>query len=367
MNQNLEAIRMFVYSGIACAIAMWWGPYLIELLKFLKFYKKTDKNTDITGKELTVTKQFFKETDQRVPRAGGILIWLTTLFVAIFFWILLKISSEPSNPIAIFDFLNFVGRKQTVIPLATLIFGSIVGFVDDALSVSDKGGSYIAGGLRLTQRLLMVVICSLFIGWWFYFKIDYHTIILPWFASGGLALHQVFVGIWIIPIVIVVMLGLYGSGMIDGFDGLATGSMIPIFMCYAGIAFSQEKYELATLIMVIVGSMIAYFWYNLKPAKFYLGDTGMMGLLLCLGVIAFLTNRIYLLPVAGIMLLLTEGSVIIQVASKKLRNGKKVFKAAPLHHHLEAIGWTRGQITLRYWLVSIVGSVLAYWLSMIGM
>ena len=366
MNTNLEAIRMFVFSGIAFVIGMWWGPYLIQLLNFLKFHKKNLKDTDITGKKLTVTKEFFEETDRRVPRAGGILIWLTTLFMAVFFWLLLKISSEPNNPIAIFDFLNFVGRKQTVIPLATLVFGSIVGFVDDALSVSEKGGNYAAGGLRLTQRLLMVVVCSLFIGWWFYFKIDFTTLILPWIGTNGFGLYSIFVGIWIIPIVTVALLGLYGSSMIDGFDGLAAGSLIPIFLCYAGIAFGQQKFELATLIMVIVGSMVAYLWYNIPPAQFYMGDTGMMGLLLCLGVIAFLTDRLYVLPIAGIMLVLTEGSVIIQVLSKKLRGGKKVFKAAPLHHHLEAIGWTRGQITMRYWLVSAIASAIAFAIALIG-
>jgi phospho-N-acetylmuramoyl-pentapeptide-transferase len=365
MNSNLEAIRMFVYSGIACVIGMWWGPYLIQLLKFLKFHKKTTKNTDITGKKLEVTKEFFKETDQLVPRAGGLLIWLTTLSVATFFWLLLKLSGDPSNPVPIFDFLNFVGRKQTLIPLATLVFGSIVGFVDDALSVSDKGGNYIAGGLRLTQRLMMIVLCSLFIGWWFYFKIDFHSLILPWFGQNGFGLYSLQVGIWIIPIVIVALLGLYGSSMIDGFDGLAAGCLIPIFLCYAGIAFHQEKFELATLIMVIVGSLVAYLWYNIPPAQFYMGDTGMMGLLLCLGVIAFLTDKLYVLPIAGIMLVLTEGSVIIQVLSKKLRKGKKVFKAAPLHHHLEFIGWSRGQITMRYWLISIMASAIAFAIALI--
>jgi len=365
MNQNLEAIRMFVYSGISCVIGMWWGPYLIQLLNFLKFYKKSAKNTDITGKKLEVLKDFFEQTDQRVPRAGGLLIWITTLLVATFFWLLLKLSGEPSNPVAIFDFLNFVGRKQTVIPLATLVFGSIVGFVDDALSVSPSGGNYIAGGLRLRQRLTMVVICSLFIGWWFYYKIDFNSLVLPWIGSMGIGLYNIYVGIFIIPIITVTLLALYGSSMIDGLDGLSIGCMIPIFTCYAGIAFNQQKFELATLIMVIVGAMIAYLWYNLSPAKFYMGDTGMMGLLLCLGVIAFITNRIYVLPIAGIMLVLTEASVVIQVISKKLRHGKKVFNAAPLHHHLESIGWSRSQITTRFWLISILGSILAYFIALI--
>ncbi|GAB4148601.1 MAG: phospho-N-acetylmuramoyl-pentapeptide-transferase [Patescibacteria group bacterium] len=361
---NLEAIRMVVFSGLACVIGMWWGPYLISLLNWLKFYKKTVKNTGIDGKALEVTREFFEETDQRVPRAGGLLIWITTLGVAAFFWVLLKISSEPSDPIALFEFLNFVGRRQTVIPLATLVFGSIVGFVDDALAVSPEGGNYIAGGLQLRQRLTMVVLSSIFIGWWFYSKIGFEDILLPVLTWSGVTLQYVHVGVWIIPITIISLLALYGSTTIDGLDGLAAGVLIPIFLCYAGISYIQGSYELATLIMVIVGSMLAYLWFNLPPAKFYMGDTGTMGLFLCLGVIAFLTNRIYILPIAGIMLVLTEASVILQLLSKKFR-GKKIFKAAPLHHHLEAIGWSRSQITVRYWVVSILASILAFLIALI--
>ena len=354
----LQAAKIFSYTALTFIIAMWWAPSLINLLTWLKFWKKSSRKITTTGEELTVTKQFYEENEKKrlVPRAGGLLVWVTVLAFALFFWIVLKIF--PENQTA--QFLNFIDRKETFIPLGTLFFASIFGFVDDALATLETGGNYKAGGLKLSHRLGLVTGLSFFIGLWFHYRLAMNEIIVPFldldFTSWNLPFEG---GLLIIPAVVLVMLAMWGSSMIDGFDGMSAGVFIPIFLCFGGIAFAREYYDIATLMMVISGALTAYLWFNIPPAKFYMGDTGTMGLLLTLGVVAFLIDAVYILPIAGFMLVVTEASVVLQMLSKKIRK-KKFISAAPLHHHLEHIGWLRHQVTMRYWLVSIVASVIGF-------
>lgn len=357
----LQAAKIFTFSALAFILAMWWAPYLINLLTWLKFWKKQTKDTDLSGKKLSVTKAFFNETDKRVPRAGGLLIWITSILFALVFWLVLKVSPEGNKTA---EFLNFIDRRETFIPLGTLFFASILGFIDDALATLESGGNYRAGGLKLSYRLGFVSILSFCIGLWFHLRLDLNKLSIGFWQIDlsqfmlpeilGKSLNASWL---IVPITMIIMLALYGSSMIDGFDGMSSGVLIPIYLCFAGIAFTRGFYDIATLMMVIVGTMAAYLWYNIPPARFYMGDTGIMGLLLTLGVIAIFMDVIYILPIAGFMLVLTEGSVVLQVLSKKIFK-RKVFLAAPLHHHLEAKGWLRHQVTMRYWLISIMSSVI---------
>jgi phospho-N-acetylmuramoyl-pentapeptide-transferase len=367
----LQAAKIFTYSALSFVLAMWWAPSLIKLLKWMKFWKKSSRNIAMTGEKLTATKDFYDQDEAKlkVPRAGGLLIWITSLAFALFFWFILKVSPDGNKTA---EFLNFIDRRETFIPIGTLFFASIFGFIDDALATLETGGNYKAGGLKLSHRLFLVSILSFFIGLWFHFRLNLSSI------SVGLAdislsnfnipidfAGHVINGSWlIVPITMVILLGLYGSSMVDGFDGMSSGVLIPIYLCFAGIAFSKGFYDIATLLMVIVGSLAAYLWYNIPPAKFYMGDTGIMGLLLTLGVVAILLDVVYVLPIAGLVLVITEGSVIIQVLSKKFFK-RKVFLAAPLHHHLESIGWLRHQVTMRYWLISIMASAVGFALGLI--
>ena len=367
----LQAAKIFTYTALAFVLAMWWAPSLISLLKWMKFWKKSSRNIAMTGEKLTATKDFYDQDEAKlkVPRAGGLLIWITTLGFAFVFWFILKVSPEGNKTA---EFLNFIDRRETFIPVGTLFFASIFGFIDDALATLETGGNYKAGGLKLSYRLFLVSTLSFLIGLWFHFRININTVSLGLTDLNLSALTlpldpfgHFINGSWlIVPITMIVLLGLYGSSMVDGFDGMSSGVLIPIYLCFAGIAFSKGFYDIATFLMVIVGSMAAYLWYNIPPAKFYMGDTGIMGLLLTIGVVAILLNVVYILPIAGLVLVLTEGSVIIQVFSKKVFK-RKVFLAAPLHHHLEGIGWLRHQVTMRYWLISIMASVVGFALGLL--
>ncbi len=390
----LQAAKMFTYFGLAFLIAMWLSPFLIALLKGLKFWKKTSRKMSATGEKLTVTAQFYKENEEnedrkKTPRAGGILIWVTTLLLALIFWVALKIDPDDS----LIQFLNFVDRRETFIPLGALFFSALLGLADDILVVLPTGGNYFAGGLRLSQRAGGVAIISFLVGLWFHLKIGdkMHTITLPWWNSVengwyklnlenislpftfldnflqnsfGWDMHISNGGWLIIPITLVVLMSLWGSSIIDGFDGLAAGTLIPVYFAFAGLAFAQSSYDIATFLAVITGALVAYLWFNIPPAKFYMGDTGSLSLLIVIGVVAMLLDKIYILPIVGLILYITLFSAIIQIFSKKVFK-KKVFLAAPYHHHLEAKGWERNQVTMRFWLISIITSILGFAMGII--
>jgi phospho-N-acetylmuramoyl-pentapeptide-transferase len=144
--------------------------------------------------------------------------------------------------------------------------------------------------------------------------------------------------------------------VIDGLDGLSAGVLTPIFAAYGAIAYVQGSYDLTAFIAILIGALLTYLWYNVHPARFYMGETGIMGLTVTLAVIAFLTNRVLLLPLIGLVLVVESLSVIVQLFSKKFFH-RKVLLSAPIHHHLQALGWPESQVTMRFWIISAAASV----------
>ena len=293
-------------------------------------------------------------TETRTPRMGGILIWSTVVFVTLGIWILAQVA-----PLPFIQKLDFFSRSQTWVPLFTLIAGAVVGFVNDLLDIHPSGEK----GIRLRTRLLFVLLISGFIGWWFYVKLGMVYIGIP--ADGTL-----YLGAFIVPLFMLVSLALYAGGVIDGIDGLAGGIFSTAFMAYAGIAYFQNQINLAAFSATLTGAILAFLWFNIPPARFWMTETGTMGLTLTLAVIAFMTDTpgdgygVAALPIIAFPLVITVLSNIIQVTSKKLR-GKKVFRIAPLHHHFEAIGWPSYKVTMRYWIISIICAILGMTIALI--
>jgi phospho-N-acetylmuramoyl-pentapeptide-transferase len=236
------------------------------------------------------------------------------------------------------------------LPLFTLLVGSIVGLVDDLMQIRE-GCDPKTAGLSFFNRLVIVVALGLAGGWWFYFKLGMIAVSVPF--GGTLVL-----GWLIIPLFVLVMIALFSSGVIDGLDGLAGGVMAIIFAAYTCIAFFQNQIDLAAFCAVITGATLAFLWFNIPPARFYMSETGILGLTVALTVVAFLTNTVFILPLIALPLLATSLSVIIQLGSKKLRHGKKVFLVAPLHHHFEAIGWPAYKVVMRYWVISVMSAII---------
>jgi phospho-N-acetylmuramoyl-pentapeptide-transferase len=233
------------------------------------------------------------------------------------------------------------------VPLATLFIGSLVGLVDDLLVIRPE-----ATGLPLRIRLLIVVVLSSCIGSWFWSKLAVTAINIPF----GM---PIVLGWYIIPFFVLISLGLYASGVIDGIDGLSGGVFASIFASYTIIAFAQDQIDLAAFSAAILGGLLAFLWFNIPPARFYMSDTGTMGLTLTIATIAFMTDAlgggvgISVLPIIGGLLVATVASDILQMVWKKAF-GKKLFRIAPLHHHFEAIGWPGYKVVMRYWVLSVV-------------
>ncbi len=175
-----------------------------------------------------------------------------------------------------------------------------------------------------------------------------------------------YLGILIIPAFIIVALATFSGGVIDGIDGLSGGVLAAIFAAYSAIAYSHNQIDLAAFSAVITGATLAFLWFNIPPARFYMGETGIMGLTITLSTVAFLTDSVLILPVVALPLVLTSLSVILQIGSKKFRNGKKIFRIAPLHHHFEAIGWSAEKVTMRFWIFSIMFAIIGVILAIVS-
>ena len=226
---------------------------------------------------------------------------------------------------------------------------ALVGLFDDWLDVKGKGVMG-GGGLTVTYRLLTYAFIALVGATWFYFKLDWTVLHVPFLGSFE-------IGWWYIPFfVFVIIASAFSVNESDGLDGLAGGLLLFAFASYGVISFSLGRYDLATFCGVIIGSLMAFLWFNINPARFFMGDTGAMSLGVTLGVIAMLTNYALLLPIIGFLFVMESLSVILQVLSKKLRNGKKIFISAPLHHHFQGKGWTEPKIVMRFWIIAGVSS-----------
>ncbi len=334
-------------------LAILLAPILIHYLYKYRAWKKKPKEKSIGGYATPVFQKFHAKKEVTVPRMGGILIWGTILIIALFDFIFSKLLPSPLS-----EWVNFLSRSQTWLPLFTLVAASILGLIDDLMTVRESG-TYVSGGMRFKTRLALVFVIAFAGAWWFHFKLGFDTIYIPFHGN-------MFIDGWYILLFILTMFATFSSGVVDGLDGLSAGVLSPIFIAFGIIAYSRGLYDLVIFIAIIVAALLTYLWHNVPPAKFYMGETGILGLTSVLAVIAFLTNSVFFLPVIAIVLVMESLSVIIQLTSKRLRNGKKVFLAAPIHHHFEALGWSESQITMRFWLLSAIFSglgLILYFLS----
>lgn len=355
---TFNVIRLLVLSALAAGIAFLLAPCLIRFLNKIKFWKKEARKKTITGEEAEVFYSLHREREVTVPRGGGLLIWLTVLIVIFLFFGL----SNISHPWWLKNF-NFLSRAETWLPLFTLAAAAVVGLADDILQISGKG-KYIGGGMGFTRRLLIVALIGLIGGWWFYAKLGWSSIHIPLLFNFPYGI-DLFLGAWIVPLFILVMVACWSGGVIDGLDGLSGGVFASIFGAFAIIAFDQGMADLATFCAVIAGTLFAFLWFNIPPAKFYMGETGILALTSTMAVVAFLTDSVVVLPIIAGIVVISVGSIILQLLSKKIRK-KKIWLSTPIHHHFEARGWPSYQITMRFWIISIVFAFLGVAIRLLG-
>lgn len=335
---NQVYIKILFLTLFSFAVTVFWTPLLTHFLYKYKLGKQ------IRSAEDAPIYHKFHAKKSGTPTMGGVLMWVTTLFTALLFFYIAQ--WFPQSPLAQFNFLT---RSQTLLPLGALVAAALVGLFDDFLNVRRIGPK--GGGMGIKFQLLLNILIATVGAWWFFAKLDWDILRIPF-------LGNVEVGWWSIPIFIFIIVATsFSVDEIDGLDGLAGGVLMAMFTAFALIALVQGRIELAAFCGVIVGTLFAFLWFNIPPARFFMGNTGGMGLGTTLGIVAILTNSALLLPIIGFPLVVVSGSVLVQLASKKIR-GKKIFLSTPLHHHFEAIGWPESKIVMRFWIIAAMCAVV---------
>jgi len=348
----INAIKILLPAIISFIIGIIITPIATHYFYKYKMWRRVSRNGNgITNSDFTLIHN--EKEELSTPRTGGMIIWISVIFT-IFLVGLINIIFKNN----ITNKLYFISRGQTVLPLFTLIIASLIGLGDDFLQIFGKG-KWLTDPIILRYiKILIIVLLGVIIGWWFFTKLGISSIYIPWFGYVGL-------GYLFIPFFIIVMLGLWSSSVIDGIDGLSGGILASIFASYALIAYFHNQLDLAAFSAVITGGILAFLWFNIPPARFYMGETGMIGLTVTLAVLAFLTNTVLLLPIIAFPLFITSLSDVIQIGARKLHL-KKVFRCAPLHHHFEALGWPKEKVVMRYWVAGLITSILGVIITLIS-
>lgn len=331
----VEAIRVLTVAMTAFFTAFIFTAPILKFLRKLNFVKqiRTSEAAPIFSK--------LHAGKAGTPTMGGIIIWGTVLGLAAFFFILDFLFD------GFFGNFNFINQAETYLPLAALFIAAILGLIDDLLGIFKIGPR--GGGLSVKHKLIVYTLLSAVGAWWFYapYNLDWHEIIIPFFGVYD-------IGWFYVPLfMFVITSSAFSSNETDGLDGLLGGVSLFAFGALTAVALTLGRFDLAVMSGAIVGALLAFLWFNIYPAKFFMGDTGSMALGITLGVMAMLTNTVFLLPFFAIILVINSLSVIAQVISKNLFK-KKIFLSTPIHHHFEAIGWPESQVTMRFWIISVV-------------
>lgn len=350
---TINVIKVVVPSILTFFLGVLITPFFTNIFYKHKMWKKNPR-TEAGITTDNFAKVHNTKSELSTPRVGGMIIWSSVILTVCVIYLLSII-----YPTDLTQKLNFLSRNQTIIPFVTLILASLIGLVDDILQIIGKGDYSKDGIMYRKIKISAVTIIGLTISFWFYNKLEINYIHMPFIGD-------MIIGLWFVPFFIMVMLAVFSTSVIDGMDGLSGGVMATIFTAYAIIAFVNNQIDISAFCAVVAGGTLSFLWYNVPPARFYMGETGILGLTVTLSVIAFMTNSVMVLPIIALPLVLTSASVIIQMVSYKYFNKHRVFRVAPLHHHLESIGWSREKVVMRYWIVSVVFAIVGVIVALVS-
>ncbi len=322
-------LRIMVLSFAGFFLSMLLTPIYTTLAYQYEWWKKA-RTDAVTGEKASVYQSLHGAKHRRlIPTMAG------TIFVV---------------AVALVTISGNLSREETYLPLAAMVGAGLIGLIDDVLNIKSTGG---IAGLRAKLKMAMIVTVALVGGWWFYDKLDVNSIHIP-FVDAPLML-----GWLIIPLFVLVVVSTANAvNITDGLDGLAGGLAAIAFAMYAIIAFLEGRFGIAGFCLTIVGALLSYTWFNIYPARFFMGDVGSFALGTALGVVAMLTDTVLILPIIGLVFVVEAGSSMMQILSKKLRRGRKIFRIAPIHHHFEALGWEETKVTMRFWVIGQVFGVI---------
>lgn len=332
---ELARLGLFVFGSFLFSMAL--TPVYTHFAYKYKWWRKVRKEA-VDGKPAPIFHKLHAEKHKRlIPTMGGMVILFTIAMITLVF---------------------NLDRSQTYLPLFTLLTIGAVGLADDYLHVRGVVGQ--SGGLSAKIQILWLALFAALGAYWFYFRLGWNVIHIP--AWGNLEIGWLY-----IPLFIAVFFATSKSvGITDGLDGLSGGLLTFSFGAYAIISLFVGQPMLAAFCLTIVGTLLTYTWFNIYPARFFMGNSGSISLGATLGVIALLTNSVFVLPIIGLLFFVESGSSALQLTSKKLRGGKKIFLSAPIHHHFEALGWPETKVTMRFWIIGIVTAVVGVIIGILG-
>lgn len=335
--ESQTLIKIFTLGFMGFVLSMLITPIYTHFAYRHLWWKKA-RTDAVTGEKATMYQQLHGAKHRRnIPTMAGIIFVVSTVLVT---------------------FAFNLNRTETWLPIAAMAGAGLIGLVDDILNIKSVGG---IAGMRAKLKMSLITFVALVGGWWFYVKLDVDSIHIPLIDT------PLFLGWLIVPLFVLVVVSTANAvNITDGLDGLAGGLAAIAFAMYAIIAFLEKRYGIAGFCLTIVGTLLSYTWFNVFPARFFMGDIGSFALGTALGVVAMLTDTVLILPIIGLIFVVEAGSSSLQILSKKLRNGKKIFRIAPIHHHFEALGWGEPKVTMRFWIVGQVMGVVGLIVFFLG-
>jgi phospho-N-acetylmuramoyl-pentapeptide-transferase len=369
---SLESLKTAISFGlVAGAVSFVWAPFLIKFLYKYKITRLSDYDNTMSHED--------RKNKTGVPIMGGLLIIVTVAMMTILFnwerkftWVPIGVMVLSALLGGIDDIMNIYGherRSRKLKQIFTLIrvhreckmrLWYIVTlpwalFKRTSVWLSRNPGK----GIHVHEKLILQFIAGAITAWWVYFKLGEHwrEIYLPF--DG-----YINIGWWIIPLIIFfVMFTANAVNVADGMDGLAGGSLIITFSTLTLMSWLGGYHEITLLNATTVGALLTYTYFNIKPARFQMGDVGSLGLgaLLAINVIAI--NKMLLLPLIGFIFYLELVSVIIQICGRYLL-GRRIFKMAPIHYHFELIGWSEEKTVMRFWVIHGAMVLLGLWIAL---
>ncbi len=299
----------------------------VPILRYLRAQK--------AGKSISEYQPESHQVKAGTPTFGGFMIWVPAVIV---------------TAVAV----DWWEHRSILLPLAMIGITGAAGFVDDLGTLQHRG----SGGLSWRFKIAFLTVLSLGAAIVLYDYIEVESLHVPWGGSYKL-------GLFYIPIAIFTIVATTAAVAIsDGLDTLAGGTTLLAFIAYGTIAFIQGQEYVATFAFIIAGANLGFLWYNAHPAMVFMGDTGALALGSSLAVVALMTGQWLLLPLIGIVFVAEALSNVIQIGYFKLTGGRRVFRRAPLHHHLEESGWAETQVVTRFWLVGIAAAMLGVALAL---
>lgn len=332
---NLQPVLWLGFLGFA--LAMLLTPVYTKFAFKYQWWKRP-RTDAVSGEQAVVfAKMHANKHKRNIPTMAGIIALVALSAVTLLF---------------------NLDRGQTWLPLAAAVGAGFIGLLDDIINLRSQGKG--TAGLNFRIKLLLTSVIAAGLSYWFVYKLGYEAIHIPFGGELQLAAPLLFLGF-----VFVIIATANAVNITDGLDGLAGGLLVTAFGAFSLVAFLQGNFGIAGFCLTLVGVLLSFLWFNIFPARFFMGDVGSFAFGTTLAVVAIMLDAVLLIPVIGLLFVVEVSSVVLQLGSKKILK-RKLFLSAPIHHHFEALGWPETKVTMRFWILGQVCGVLGLLAAVLG-